>query len=74
MQKDQPLKDGVQVRAETAPGLQSIGKSVHDVSQDDELHLVEQDQHDRGFDSVKIKYLNFDNVNVCNTHQIRVKH
>ena len=41
---------------------QRSGKSIHDIKQDNEPWPVEQDQHDRSFDSVKIKHLNFDKV------------
>ena len=37
-------------------------RSIHDVRQDDKTHLVEQDQHDRNFDLVKIKNSHFGNV------------
>ena len=37
-------------------------RSTHNIRQDDKPWPVEQDQHDRNFDTVKIKYLNFDNV------------
>ena len=39
-----------------------INRSIHDVRQDEEPKPVEQDQGNRSFDSVKIKYLKFDNV------------
>ena len=37
-------------------------RSINDIIQDKEPQPVEQQHHDRNFDSAKIKYLNFDNV------------
>ena len=39
--------------------LPRSGMSIHDVGQDEELWPVEQEQHDRCFDLVHIKCLNF---------------
>ena len=50
--------------AETAsgPGTTKDGRSIHYIRQDDKTHPVEQDQKDKSFDSVKIKYLSFEGV------------
>ena len=37
-------------------------RSIHDIKQDDEPQLMKQDQQERSFDSVEIRYLNFDNI------------
>ena len=36
-------------------------KMIHDIGQDDDLHLVEPDEQDRSFDVVRVKYINLDN-------------
>ena len=38
------------------------GRSMHDVKQDDKPQLMKQDQQDKSFDLLEIKYLNCDNV------------
>ena len=35
---------------------------MHDVMQDEDPTPMDQEQHDRSFDFIKIKYLNFDYV------------
>ena len=38
------------------------GKIIHDVGQEDDLHIGEPDEQDRSFDSVRVKYINLDSI------------
>ena len=63
----QPLQGTVQVNAETAARSETtkewqVNPSVHDIRQDDAGQNIEQEQCNRSFDLVKIKYLKFYNV------------
>ena len=33
-------------------------KTIHDVGQDDDLHIDEQEEQERSFDVVRLKYIN----------------
>ena len=61
MEKDQPLQGSVQVDAETTASPEG-SRSIHDIRQDEEMQIIEQEQCDRSFDLAKIKYHRFDNV------------
>ena len=64
MQEDQPLQGGVWFSAEASDDWRPSrsGMPIHDVRQDDESQLMKQNQQDKSFGSVKIKYLNFSNI------------
>ena len=42
--------------------LQYGGKMIHHVSQEYDLHVCEPDKQDRGFDVVRVKYINMDRI------------
>ena len=73
MLEDQPLRGSVQIGIEIAEWRPPrFGRSIDEVSQDDEPQPIKQGEQDRSFDSVKIKYLNFDNVKSVILTKLRV--
>ena len=49
-------------RQRQGQNLSKNGRSVHDVKKDEESCQLEQEKHDKSFDSINIRYLMFNHV------------